>query len=369
MRIYPYNNKDRYLSWKEGLTGFIEGISKENSDILLRHLNSSRDRLISMMKKMSSSYGVDDITTVTDEQLHVFFNDMRNGKITKPNGQKYICVRDFVKMFKAFWHWHQRVNAKKGIQIQDITVDLDTREEKPDWVYLTEEQIRKLADNAKYEWRVLIWFLYDTGIRAPTELMNVKVSDLHNDFKELNIREEIVKIGSFGRRIKLMLYSSLLKEYVKLNNLKSSDSLFNINYNSINKYLKNLAKKLFGEEKTLAGQRYCDLTLYDFRHNSCCYWLPRYKSESALKYRFGWKESDKIHYYSELLGMKDTISEQDMFVDLTRTEIEKRLEKSEKEREILNDKFRLLEEEQNVLKQTVAELIHNFNGKNISTPI
>ena len=52
--------------------------------------------------------------------------------------------------------------------------------------------------------------------------------------------------------------------------------------------------------------------MYDFRHNSCCYWLPRYKSESALKYRFGWKKSDKIHYYSELLGMEDTIQKEDL---------------------------------------------------------
>ena len=48
-------------------------------------------------------------------------------------------------------------------------------------------------------------FLFDSGIRSPTELMNVKVSDLFNDFKELNIREEISK--TFGRRIKLMICS------------------------------------------------------------------------------------------------------------------------------------------------------------------
>ena len=82
-----------------------------------------------------------------------------------------------------------------------------------------------------------------------------------------------------------------------------------------------------------------NLTMYDFRHCSCCYWLPRYKSESALKYRFGWKKSDKIHYYSELLGMKDTIREEDMLIDLTKTEIEKRLLMTERENEILKEKL------------------------------
>ena len=85
--------------------------------------------------------------------------------------------------------------------------------------------------------------------------------------------------------------------------------------------------------------------MYDFRHISCCYWLPRYKSESALKYRFGWKKSEKIHYYSELLGMKDTIAEDDMLVDITKTEIEKRLEKTEKEKEIMSDRVQFLEQE------------------------
>ena len=83
--------------------------------------------------------------------------------------------------------------------------------------------------------------------------------------------------------------------------------------------------------------------MYDFRHNSCCYWLPRYKSESALKYRFGWKKSEKIHYYSELLGMKDTISEEDMFTDITKTEIQRDLENSKKQNLILQERLKTME--------------------------
>ena len=107
--------------------------------------------------------------------------------------------------------------------------------------------------------------------------------------------------------------------------------------------LKRLAKRVFGEGLSPAGEKYSNLTMYDFRHISCCYWLPRYKSESALKYRFGWKKSDKIHYYSELLGMKDTINEDDMLVDVTKTEIEKQLQKSDKEKEILQDRLASVE--------------------------
>jgi integrase len=181
--------------------------------------------------------------------------------------------------------------------------------------------------------------MYDTGIRSPGELINVRVSDFYENFKKLNIREETVKKKSFGRKINLMLCSDLLRRYVDDKGLRSSDHLFEFSPPMVNRYLKRLAGRVLGGGASLAGENYSNLTMYDFRHCSCCYWLPRYKSESALKYRFGWRKSDKIHYYSELLGMKDTISEEDVLIDLTKTEIERRLLKTEQENEIVKEKL------------------------------
>ena len=135
--------------------------------------------------------------------------------------------------------------------------------------------------------------------------------------------------------------------------------MFKLNPTIANRYLKRLSLKVFGDKKSPAGAKYSELTMYDFRHISCCYWLPRYKSESALKYRFGWKKSDKIHYYSELLGMKDTISEEDMLVDVTKTEIEQRLERSEKEKDIMKDEIDRLREEM----QKIYELVKMADAK------
>jgi len=126
-----------------------------------------------------------------------------------------------------------------------------------------------------------------------------------------------------------MLCSDLIREYVLSKGLDSENYLFTKEPKIVNRYLKRLSLKVLGDKISPAGEKYSNLTMYDFRHCSCCYWLPRYKSESALKFRFGWKKSDKIHYYSELLGMRDTINEEDMLIDLTKTEIEKRLLKSE----------------------------------------
>jgi hypothetical protein len=131
----------------------------------------------------------------------------------------------------------------------------------------------------------------------------------------------------------------LLKDFIRNNGLKSEDYIFDIDPASTNKYLKRLGQRIFGEDMSPAGEKYSNLTMYDFRHCACCYWLPRYKNENALKYRFGWKKSDKIHYYSELLGMKDTITEEDLLLDLTKTDMEKRLLESEKQNQILMEKL------------------------------
>jgi len=358
MKLDPYKHKERYLKWKEETKEGIEGIGEHNFQLLKKYLsdmemglniasgsvkgprgfsrlNTIKDRFMVFAKNFKKLYGLDKITDISEDQLIMFFTDMRNGVIKTRAGGSFKSTETLSRIFKAFWHWWIKISKKQGIEVKDITIDLDTRQEKPKWVYLNEEQVKKLCNHAKYEYKVLIMFLFDTGIRSPTELMNVKVSDLFNKFKELNIREETSK--TFGRRIKLMVCSQIIEEFVKAKDLKPENYLFDITPSIANQYLKRLAERVIGSGESPAGAKYSELTMYDFRHISCCYWLPRYKSESALKYRFGWKKSDKIHYYSELLGMSDTIAEEDMLIDVTKTEIEKRLEKAEKENQLMKE--------------------------------
>lgn len=375
-KIDPYDSQAKYLKWKQKHKSRLPGISEADSEILRQYLNDMetginvssahkkgsrsyirlnalKSRISYLMREFERRFKIEKIANVKELQLHEFFSGMRNGSIKRKNGKNFIAVKNYVKDFKAFWHWWMKSNRKKGVIIDDITIDLDTSGDKPRWVYLTEEEVKKLCECAKYEYKVMIWFLFDSGIRSPTELLNVRVSDFYNDFKELNIREETSK--TFGRKIKLLLCSQMIKEYVHLYNLSPNAPLFEISSTGANKYLKRLAKRLFGDKISPAGQKYSELTMYDFRHCSCCYWLPRYKSESALKYRFGWKKSEKIHYYSELLGMKDTISEEDILIDLTRTEIEQRLEKSEKEKEMMQERLETMEKELQMVMETVKK--------------
>ncbi len=367
-------NKRMYLNWKEKSKERISGITSENSKIIMNYINdmeyglnvgkSSRkggrsytrlynlqQRLIFITKKLENTYGITDLRNLEERHLHEFFTGMRTGDIKRVDGGVYRDPANFVKILKAFWHWHQKVNRKRGVEVYDLTQDLDTSKEKPRWVYLTENEVKKLCDKSLYYYKVLMMFLFDTGIRAPSELCSIKVSDLQNNCKELVIRDEISK--TFGRRIKLMLCSDILRDFVKNESLQSDDFIFYKNPQCMNRYLQSLSKRILGEGVSPAGQKYSELTMYDFRHCSCCYWLPRYKSESALKYRFGWKKSDKIHYYSELLGMSDTITEDDMLMDVTKTEIEKQLTKSENKNEILQERVDVLEKQMKI----IAELI------------
>ena len=376
MKIDPYKHKERYLAWKSSINDKILGISEKNSKLVLDYLcdmehginiassskkgsrsyirlNNLKQRMIFLVKRLEEYYKLDDITQISERQLHVYFSNMRSGEIKRLDGRTYKSPVDYVKVFKAFWHWHQKVNRKISIDIQDLTIDLDTSKDKPEWVYLTEEQVKNLCENAKYNYKVLIMFLFDSGIRSPTELINIRVSDLYNNCKELNIRDEISK--TFGRRIKLMLCSDLLKEYISNKKIQGEDLLFPIKPIIVNRYFRRLGKRILGDIKSPAGQKYSELTMYDFRHCSCCYWLPRYKSESALKFRFGWKKSDKIHYYSEMLGMTDTINENDMLMDLTKTEIEKQLIKSENKNEVLKERVDVLEKQMKVMAELVKK--------------
>lgn len=200
----------------------------------------------------------------------------------------------------------------------DICADLAAwDEEKPSFVYFTLESLQKIIAHAKFDYQVLFLFLFDAGIRAPTEMMNVRVEDLQEEPMTgkiiLNIREESSK--TFGRKIRLMLCCDLLRRYVRLKGLRGKDRVFSMSPSAVNKNLDQLSTKVFGQGLLELAENSGEkrkLTMYDFRHSSACFYQPRYRSETKMKYRFGWSSSRMIRYYTHFLGMVDTISEADM---------------------------------------------------------
>ena len=268
MKLDIYKNEQKYLNWKENVLKFgIEELNKINSNIILKYifdmevgknvsksskkgsrsfsrLNSLRNRIM-YITKILEDRKLTDLTKLKSDDVIELFNDMRNGKIKRKDGTNYNSVADYVKDFKSFWNWYMKIKRAEGIIIQDITEDLDKRKAENTFVYLEYDDVQKMLPYFNEDQQVRILFMFDTIIRSPGELKNIKVYDLSKDCKELNIRTEISKI--MGRRIKILYCSEELKRYIKRNNLKDDDYLFQFEHQLFNNKLQRVAKELFGE--------------------------------------------------------------------------------------------------------------------------
>ena len=346
----PYNHEVRWQKWKQENLAGIKDITKYNSDLILKflsdielgkntspaakrgersvvRLNTLRGKLVFFAKQ----FGDKDLDKITKDQIHKFFFDMRHGKILRQDGKPYLAVGEYVKDFKTFWGWLRRT----GYVDEDITVDLQRSDRhKPDWVYLTEEEFKTLANRANSDYRALMWFMYDTGMRV-TEAYSIRIKDFSQDFTRLNIRQEYAK--TFGRIIQLKLCSALVKEFAAFHGLEPEDFLFIKKPAAFNKYLKILAGNILGDKESPARKPYNMMSLYDIRHNASCYWLKRYPRTTSLMYRMGWSREKEVRYYSEFLGMADQIDDVDMVTTEQKTIYEGRIQALEKEKEKTNE--------------------------------
>lgn len=351
--IDPHRSSKKYFNWK-AKGALLNVNSKVNVEPIRQHildlelgrntsknkkggrsfkrLNGLRSRLPTIANLIQQHYGKS-ITEVTQDEITELIHKLETGEILSSKGQPYLSWTDFGKDFKSFWHWWMKVNKRQGIIIEDITEDLNiTSNRTPHFIYFSYEELLKMMEKATPKYKAMMIFMFDTCIRAPSELSNVKVSDIKVDENDpsllwINIRKETSKTKTGDRKFKLMLSSSQIKNYINENNLSSNDALFKVTPRVINQYIKRLAKKTIGKEPTM----------YDFRHCGICYWKPRYKHESALRYRTGHKDSKMLDYYSQFLGMTDTIEEEDL-VDATRkVKIEKELEQEKKHRQLLQE--------------------------------
>lgn len=390
--VDPYNRKGNHEAWLEkigyssGNTDYFtfKGISSVASELITKyvldlylgknlakgtyrgqrsynHLCNIRVRLRRIMEMLETSTKKT-VLEVSEDDVLTFFNNMRNGVTLTKLGKPFIDTGSYAKAFVSFWRWIMRINKKDNKIIINVTESLDAKKDnKPAWFYFTLKDVEKMADSASsFYYKVLIFFLFDSGIRAPTELMNVRVMDLSEvpgtPYLYLTVREETSK--TFGRKIKLMICSEVIKQYIQKYDLQKQDFLFTKGYTQMTRTVARMAHEVLKIGKVTKQKNSKILvtkgvTMYDFRHNSVCHYLPIYKSENQMKYRYGWKKSEMIHYYSEFMGMKDTITEDDMLIDTTKTEIQQQLQKEQQ-------KVAMLEEQLNSQKKDIDERMKQF---------
>lgn len=347
----------------------LYGANSANTEVTLRFLEDlelglnvggtkggrTPSRLVTITRRMSTLaylvehvYGADKrLVDVNERELLALFKALREGEVQSKKGPVK-DVESLAKTFKQFWSWYIRAEKKAGRKVHHITEDLPTTNNyKPGWVYLTEKQIHELADAARTDYKTLIWFVIDSGAR-PQELAKLQVGDVETDEEGvtwLNIRHEVAKKNSFGRRIKLLVCNGLLKKYIQKTHLDSKghvrtdNKLFPMRGETVKKYLRRRAVALWGDAISPARNHYRNISLYDLRHNSAVYWQNRYRSVNSLLYRFGWRDPKRLHYYSEAIGHQDKLEEEDLLINSTATQLEKELATEKQRRQRIEEEI------------------------------
>lgn len=329
-------------------------------------LINTKSRIPFIVNKLETRFKKEFVDLEEDDVLD-FFEDMKNGMILTNNDEPYKDSVSYMKSFIRFWRYYMRIAKKyENKNVYDICQSLDTsKTNKPPWDYITYEQAQQMSNIAPSPYyKALILFLFDSGIRAPKELMNVRVKDItpipDSEKMFLQIRDETSK--TFGRKIKLMLSSEAIKIYLDLSQKKEEEMLFDYSYQSMNKMIKKLGYQVMNigytkKDKNGVTRYYEGISMYDFRHSSVCYYLPIYQSENQMKYRYGWKKSNMIHYYSEFIGMKDTINED----KITNNDIQ---QTKNQEKEQLLEQMRIQKEETDQKIKQLEQMLMKALAKN-----
>lgn len=400
VEIDPYDSKGKHEKWLESISAntpnpdylSFKEISPQASEYITKyvldlhngknlargtrkgrrsynHLSNTRMRLNNIIRIIETRYKKH-LFQLTENDILFVFNSMRDGTLLNKNGTPHLCVSSYAKAFRAFWRWIVRVKKIEDELIADITDSLDTSaDRKPKWHYFTIQDVEKMGDQAKsIYYKALVYFLFDSGVRSPKELMNVRAMDItpvpNTEYLFLNVRSETSK--TFGRKIKLMICSDILKKYIKQYKRKGADFLFPHTYVVTHRVVARMAYDALGvgEKYKISRSKILirnGVRLYDFRHNSVCHYLPIYKSENQMKYRYGWKSAEMIHYYSEYLGMKDTITDDDMLIDTTKSEIQQQLQKEQNKVAILQEQMNSQRTEmEERLKQLEKAMLQKF---------
>ncbi len=379
--IDPHNNEVLYRNWVNNGRK-LNGVSDANRDLAflsdmekgkntqrktgrvgfarLKALKSRMTRLSILTEKEFNK----PLCELTRDDFSEFIYRLVDGKIRTKKGEKYNSTRNFIVDFKSFWHWHMKVqnrlyeetNGKKGSVVSDITDDVMAgKTKKSDFVYFDINELQKMVREAKFKYKAIMLLMFDSGIRAPKELSNVRVKDVikqrGSDVLQLNIREESSK--TFGRKIKLHLSSKLIAEYIASLDLKSDDFLFKISPSVVNQYIKRIGRRTINKEPTM----------YDFRHCSACHYVSIYDNHNTLMYRFGWTNPQMIKYYTNFIGVTDDVSEDDLLSTVDKTELQKELEKEKHKRELLEEQFKAQDKQLTQVTEALKLLDNHVRDK------
>jgi len=299
-----------------------------------------RQRIIQILKFLQER-GIYDVSnrgkeaiTKLQKTLLTLFSDMENGKLKTLKGEYYRSADTYAKIWTAFWHWYQKINRGNGIYLPDISEDLNRSGKESKFVWLEKNEFDRFRKYFDDDCQTILLFCYDSLIRSPSELLNLKVFDVTERDGEvwLNVREEISK--TFGSSFNLVYSGKAILDYIKRSNLLNNDYLFSFSPTMMNKKLQEIAKQLYGDNISKAGEYYKNITLYDFRHSGAIHFRVLFKktgqSLDALRHRGRWLDFRMLNYYTKLLGMDGHIVKEKLLLEEDKTKLEEDMENMKK---------------------------------------
>ena len=356
MKVDVYKRKQTFLNWKERVQKEgIPGLSKANESIVIQYVldmelgrnvgngaakgGRSYTRLCNLAQRMTwiarmlESRGVSDLRDCKEQVVVTLFSEMERGIIRREDGKAYRSHGDYVRVFKAFWHWWMKVNRKEGKSILDITEDISAPRTKPLFVNISKGHLDKMLPYFSDDEQVILYFVFDSLIRAPTEILSLQVQHIYEQDGEvwLTIPDEVSK--TFGRTMNLLYCGQAVLDYIHRRGLSPTDHLFSFDPRLLNKKLQAVAVQLFGNVRSHAqGEFFSSLTLYDFRHSGAVHLRifakenPGLISLDAIRHRGGWTDFSMVNYYTQFLGIDGKIEKQGMLLQQDKHKLEREVD-------------------------------------------
>jgi integrase len=356
-KVDVYGLEQRYKRWKQqALSTGVPNLTEANSSLLMRFVldmeagrNVARQsrrgargyaRLCNLYQRMRQllimlqDRGVCDVQNVSDDVIVQLFTDMERGVLATKRGTPFRSAGDYAQVFKAFWHWWMRVSLKEGLSVKDITEDVSNRSDPPKFVYLRKSDVEKLMPYFDEDEQVVLLFMFDSMVRAPTELLSLVAGDVEVRDGELwvTVRPEISK--TIGRCFNLLYAGDALQAYVSRRGLHSGDHLFSFSPSVLNRKLKQAANQIWGDTRSHPqGDLYQNVTLYDFRHSGAVHFRllakdnPSLVSLDAIRHRAGWTDLNMLNYYTQFIGLDGRIERQGMLLREQRHELQDEVER------------------------------------------
>jgi len=329
----------------------------------LKTLNRLRSKIKSIFVGLQEM-GVEDVSKITPEQVNKYF------KRWKDQGHS----NDYAARFKAFWNWWVTKNRRQGKLIPNITEDLDaSKGNNSSFVWINKEEFEEYRKYFDDEKQLILLFCFDTIIRSPGELSGLTVGDIYQNNKGevwVNIPDEISK--TFGRKFNLVYCGDQILKHIEGKN--PTDPLFNYSSPVFNKQMQKIAKQVFGDKKSLGGEYFKNITLYDLRHSGAINFRQLFQktgqSLDSLRHRGGWTNFDMINYYTQLLGLDGHIEKEKMLLQEDKTNIEKEIFKIKEENKyfalwikILTDRFsrRITQKEADLKMKALSKVIKEIS--------